>query len=194
MEGAASPGYAPGPSGSKPGMLLLHHEALKWWPARVTRPVPRIKSPLHHFNACRPNGCSRQDSHLHWQRSQRRVSSFGLREQTGVPCGSRTRLRGFADRGLGCSANGTALRIQSRGRKESPPPTVSGLSRGRGSTCLRRRRRSRRQRDEASRHAHHHGAARSLRGGKGLHETDWSGSRDSHPDRQERSCVAFRAA
>ena len=25
-----------------------------WWPARVTRPVPRIKSPLHHFNACRP--------------------------------------------------------------------------------------------------------------------------------------------
>ena len=27
---------------------------LKWWPARVTRPVPRIKSPLHHFNACEP--------------------------------------------------------------------------------------------------------------------------------------------
>jgi hypothetical protein len=27
-----------------------------WWPARVTRPVPRIKSPLHHFNACRPWG------------------------------------------------------------------------------------------------------------------------------------------
>src|ERR1041385_2192714 len=27
---------------------------MKWWPARVTRPVPRIKSPLHHFNACRP--------------------------------------------------------------------------------------------------------------------------------------------
>ncbi|MEI9865865.1 MAG: choice-of-anchor tandem repeat GloVer-containing protein [Limisphaerales bacterium] len=26
----------------------------KWWPARVMRPVPRIKSPLHHFNACRP--------------------------------------------------------------------------------------------------------------------------------------------
>ena len=25
-----------------------------WWPARVTRPVLRIKSPLHHFNACRP--------------------------------------------------------------------------------------------------------------------------------------------
>src|ERR1017187_3035789 len=24
------------------------------WPARVTRPVLRIKSPLHHFNACRP--------------------------------------------------------------------------------------------------------------------------------------------
>ena len=26
----------------------------EWWPARVTRPVPRIKSPLHHFNAYRP--------------------------------------------------------------------------------------------------------------------------------------------
>jgi hypothetical protein len=26
----------------------------QWWPARVTRPVLRIKSPLHHFNACRP--------------------------------------------------------------------------------------------------------------------------------------------
>ena len=26
----------------------------KWWPARVTRPVLRIKSPLHHFNACEP--------------------------------------------------------------------------------------------------------------------------------------------
>ena len=25
-----------------------------WWPAGVTRPVLRIKSPLHHFNACRP--------------------------------------------------------------------------------------------------------------------------------------------
>ena len=25
-----------------------------WWPARVTRPVLRIKSPSHHFNACRP--------------------------------------------------------------------------------------------------------------------------------------------
>src|SRR5207302_1177735 len=34
-----------------------------WWPARVTLPVQRIKSPLHHFNACRPKWCSRQDSH-----------------------------------------------------------------------------------------------------------------------------------
>jgi hypothetical protein len=34
-----------------------------WWSARVTRPVLRIKSPLHHFNACRPKigarGCLR---------------------------------------------------------------------------------------------------------------------------------------
>ena len=78
---AASPGFAPGPSGSKPGMLRLHHEAMNWWPARVTRPVLRIKSPLHHFNACRPKWCSRQDLHLHWRRSQRRVSSVGLRER-----------------------------------------------------------------------------------------------------------------
>ena len=59
----------------------------KWWPARVTRPVLRIKSPLHHFNACRPKigspsrsstgegWCSWQDSHLHWRRSRRRASS-----------------------------------------------------------------------------------------------------------------------
>jgi len=31
-----------------------------WWPARVTRPVLRIKSPLHHFNACRPNKLARR--------------------------------------------------------------------------------------------------------------------------------------
>ena len=52
-----------------PGMDSHHHArlqramsyelddpAMNWWPARVTRPVLRIKSPLHHFNACRPNG------------------------------------------------------------------------------------------------------------------------------------------
>ncbi len=34
---------------------ILHFAlAFNWWPARVTRPVLRIKSPLHHFNACRP--------------------------------------------------------------------------------------------------------------------------------------------
>jgi hypothetical protein len=59
----------------------------KWWPARVTRPVLRIKSPLHHFNACRPKTgsssrsstsegwCSWQGSHLHCRRSRRRASS-----------------------------------------------------------------------------------------------------------------------
>ena len=49
----------------------------KWWPAGVVRPVQRIKSPLHHFNACRPKGCSRQDLHLHWRRSRRRASALG---------------------------------------------------------------------------------------------------------------------
>jgi hypothetical protein len=57
-------------------------ERQRWWPARVTLHVQRIKSPLHHFNACRPERwCSRQDSHLHWRRPQRRVSSVGLRER-----------------------------------------------------------------------------------------------------------------
>ena len=55
----------------------------KWWPARVTRPVLRIKSPLHHFNACEPvlaygqKWCSWQDLHLHWRRSRRRASALG---------------------------------------------------------------------------------------------------------------------
>jgi hypothetical protein len=79
---AASLGFGPRPTGSKPDMLLLHHEARNWWPARVTLPVQRIKSPLHHFNACRPKWCSRQVSHLHWRRSRRRVSAVGLRERT----------------------------------------------------------------------------------------------------------------
>src|SRR4051812_5951411 len=38
----------------RPQNLPMAISDLKWWPARVTRPVLRIKSPLHHFNACRP--------------------------------------------------------------------------------------------------------------------------------------------
>ena len=71
------------PTVRRPGKELARRaEALSegWWPARVTRPVLRIKSPLHHFNACRPNWCSRQDLHPHWRRSRRRVSAVGLRE------------------------------------------------------------------------------------------------------------------
>ena len=69
----------------------------EWWPARVTRPVLRIKSPLHHFNACRPNGARGRSGpprsckmvsqiklfafasagHLHWRRSRRRASALG---------------------------------------------------------------------------------------------------------------------
>ena len=33
-----------------------------WWPAGVTRPVLRIKSPLHHFNACRPKWACRVEA------------------------------------------------------------------------------------------------------------------------------------
>src|ERR1017187_463267 len=35
---ATSPGFAPGPSGSKPGMLRLHHEAMNWSPGKVLPP------------------------------------------------------------------------------------------------------------------------------------------------------------
>ena len=102
----ARKGSAPPISGCRPDVILFHHRAEigcrgwnrtsihafkgrsptirrpgKWWPAGVTLPVPRIKSPLHHFNACRPKWCSRQGLHLHWRRSRRRVSAIGLRER-----------------------------------------------------------------------------------------------------------------
>ena len=77
----------------------------KWWPARVTRPVLRIKSPLHHFNACRPKigspsrsstgegWCSWQDSHLHCRRSRRRASSgWATRAEFGAPTRNCTEL------------------------------------------------------------------------------------------------------
>ena len=51
---AAGDGFAPPHSPSKGDVLLVRRLGNKWWPARVTRPVLRIKSPLHHFNACRP--------------------------------------------------------------------------------------------------------------------------------------------
>src|SRR6266436_7992107 len=77
-------GSAPPISGCRPDVILFHHRAEigcrgwnrtsirafkgrcptirrpgNWWPARVTRPVLRIKSPLHHFNACRPKNGAR---------------------------------------------------------------------------------------------------------------------------------------
>ena len=42
--------------------LLSSILAGKEWPARVTRPVLRIKSPLHHFNACRPKLARRAET------------------------------------------------------------------------------------------------------------------------------------
>ena len=45
-----------------------------WWPARVTLPVLRIKSPLHHFNACRP----RIGSSRHSSGERRRMLAAGL--------------------------------------------------------------------------------------------------------------------
>ena len=40
--------------GQNPVCCCYTTRQMNWWPARVTRPVLRIKSPLHHFNACRP--------------------------------------------------------------------------------------------------------------------------------------------
>jgi hypothetical protein len=77
-------GTDPAPdSGNTPTIHYSIAPIRRWWPARVTLPVQRIKSPLHHFNAGRPKWCSRQDSHLHWRRSRRRVSAVGLRERNG---------------------------------------------------------------------------------------------------------------
>ncbi len=47
-------GAAPAGSPYKGDLQAWCEEAKKWWAARVTRPVLRIKSPLHHFNACSP--------------------------------------------------------------------------------------------------------------------------------------------
>ncbi len=80
----AREGIAPPTSVCRTDMILFHHRAEigcrgwnrtrirafkgrcptirrpgNWWPARVTRPVLRIKSPLHHFNACRPKNGAR---------------------------------------------------------------------------------------------------------------------------------------
>ena len=74
---AAGDGFALPRPPSKGDVLLLDDPAMNWWSARVTRPVQRIKSPLHHFNASRPKWCSRQGLHLHWRRSRRRASALG---------------------------------------------------------------------------------------------------------------------
>jgi hypothetical protein len=49
-----------------------------------------------------------------------RVSLNTYARKIGVPCGSRTHVRGFADHCLGCSANGTER--EGRERKFSVPP------------------------------------------------------------------------
>ena len=80
---AASPGIAPRPPVSESRLRARRYGGpSRRTVAYATRPTvalraPRIKSPLHHFNACRPKWCSRQDSHLHWRRSRRRASALG---------------------------------------------------------------------------------------------------------------------
>ena len=81
-----------------PGLDLHQHKRLqralsyelddpaKWWPASVTLRVQRLKRPLLHFKDCRPKWCSRQDSHPHLRRSQRRASAgWATRAQNWSP-------------------------------------------------------------------------------------------------------------
>jgi len=71
----------------------------------------RIKSPLHHFNACRPKWCSRQGLHLHWRRSRRRVSAVGLRERNRLSEERRLRaVRGLSTINSQPSTNNGASR------------------------------------------------------------------------------------
>ena len=71
-------GAAPAGSPYKGNLQAAAKRQRKWWPARVTRPVLRIKSPLHHFNACRPKK---------WSQS-RVLPSAELAYETGLSAGS----------------------------------------------------------------------------------------------------------
>ena len=71
-------GAAPARSPYKEDLQAAAERQRKWWPARVTRPVLRIKSPLHHFNACRPKK---------WSQS-RVLPSAKLAYETGLSAGS----------------------------------------------------------------------------------------------------------
>ena len=71
-------GAAPAPFSYKENLQAAAKRQRKWWPARVTRPVLRIKSPLHHFNACRPGK---------WSQS-RVLPSAELAYETGLSAGS----------------------------------------------------------------------------------------------------------
>ncbi len=71
-------GAAPARFSYKENLQAAAKRQRKWWPARVTRPVLRIKSPLHHFNACRP---------IKWSQS-RVLPSAELAYETGLSAGS----------------------------------------------------------------------------------------------------------
>ena len=71
-------GAAPARFSYKENLQAAAKRQRKWWPARVTRPVLRIKSPLHHFNACRPKK---------WSQS-RVLPSAELAYETGLSAGS----------------------------------------------------------------------------------------------------------
>jgi len=71
-------GAAPARFSYKENLQAAAKRQRKWWPARVTRPVLRIKSPLHHFNACRPK---------EWSQS-RVLPSAKLAYETGLSAGS----------------------------------------------------------------------------------------------------------
>ena len=127
----AREGSAPSIPGCKPDVMLLHHRAVeigcrgttrtfilafkgrcptlrrpgnKWWPARVTLPVQRIKSPLHHFNACRPKRARRAEA-----RSE--AKSEGWSQSPVLPWAQRayvTRLSAGSTANLGSPPPGIA--------------------------------------------------------------------------------------
>ena len=74
------------PTIRRPGNDLVEPEVVATSPNRIKSPVPvscgfgSVRWPLSR-NSAGEVWCSRQGLHLHWRRSQRRVSSIGLREQ-----------------------------------------------------------------------------------------------------------------
>ena len=155
----AREGVAPPISGCRPDVILFHYRALKlaagngiapltslsksdellvtpsrsrkWWLARVMRPVLRIKSPLHHFNACEPKLIWRSERRGCEEGPWKAAARSGLDGQRRAP----RRKRGSGDvctlDGCGDSIGLVTLAAR-RGRRALP---FTGICGGCGSGC-----------------------------------------------------------